>query len=56
MKTRYILVPLLAFVIVAVASCSPQPSLMEMEEWDLVWISDSSGWGVVEVYAAMVEE
>ena len=37
-------------------SCSSQPSLLEEEEWDLVWISDSSGWGVAEIYAAMVEE
>jgi len=32
------------------------PDLMEMEEWDLLWISDSSGWGVAEVYAAYIEE
>lgn len=40
----------------AVAACTPQPALMEMEEWDLVWISDSSGWDVAEVYAALIEE
>ena len=56
MKPRYILMLLLAFLVIAVTSCSSQPSLMEMEEWDLVWISDSTGWGVVDVYAAMVEE
>ena len=37
-------------------SCSAQPSLLEMEEWDLVWISDSSGWDVAEIYASMIEE
>ncbi len=37
-------------------ACKPESSLLEMDEWDLVWISDSSGWGVAEVYAQMVEE
>lgn len=37
-------------------SCSSKPSLQEMDEWDLVWISDSSGWDVAEIYASMVEE
>jgi hypothetical protein len=27
-----------------------------MEEWDLVWISDSSGWDVAPIYASMIEE
>ena len=31
-------------------------SLEDLEEWDLLWISDSSGWDVAEVYAAMVAE
>jgi len=49
---------LLAFCIILTAACgpAPQPSLMEMEEWDLLWISDSSGWDVARVYAAMVAE
>ena len=38
------------------SACSPQPSLLEMEEWDLVWISDSSGWDVAQIYAEMIEE
>lgn len=40
-------------------SATPAPeiiSLEELEEWDLLWISDSSGWDVAEVYAAMVSE
>lgn len=37
-------------------SCNAGPAMTDMEEWDLVWISDSSGWGVADVYAAMVEE
>lgn len=39
-----------------IASCNTGPSMTDMDEWDLVWISDSSGWGVTDVYAAMVEE
>ena len=30
--------------------------LEDLEEWDLLWISDSSGWDVADVYAAMVAE
>ncbi|MGB3699863.1 MAG: SGNH/GDSL hydrolase family protein [Anaerolineales bacterium] len=30
--------------------------LLALEEWDLLWISDSSGWGVAEIYAAYIEE
>ena len=51
---------ILCMVVVVLASqlaaCSSEPSLSELEEWDLVWISDSSGWGVANIYAAMVEE
>ena len=27
-----------------------------VQEWDLLWISDSSGWGVVDIYAGYVAE
>ena len=47
---------ILLTTILLLTSCAQDPSMLEMEEWDLVWISDSSGWGVAEVYAAMVEE
>jgi len=40
----------------SILSIGGTPDLMEMEEWDLLWISDSSGWGVAEVYAAYIEE
>ncbi len=30
--------------------------MMDLDQWDLVWISDSSGWGVAEQYARMIEE
>jgi len=55
MKNR--LSTLFSFVILVVfVSCNSAPLMTDMEEWDMVWISDSSGWGVAEVYAAMVEE
>lgn len=55
MKNR--LSTLFSFVILVVlVSCNSGPSMTDMEEWDLLWISDSSGWGVADVYAAMVEE
>jgi hypothetical protein len=31
-------------------------SLEDLEEWDLVWVTDSSGWGVAQVYGKMVAE
>lgn len=55
MKPRItLLVPLI--IVLIFTSCSPQPSLQDMEEWDLVWISDSSGWDVAPIYAEMIEE
>ncbi|HSM24426.1 MAG TPA: hypothetical protein VK856_06135, partial [Anaerolineaceae bacterium] len=27
-----------------------------VQEWDLLWISDSTGWGVVDIYAGYVAE
>ena len=54
MNFRNTLLIVLACVLL-LSACSPRPSLLEMEEWDLVWISDSSGWGVADIYAAMVE-
>lgn len=37
----------------------PEPTveimpLEDLEEWDLVWVTDSSGWGVAQVYGEMV--
>jgi len=55
MKTRVSL-GIVSIVVLLLISCSFQPSLSELEEWNLVWISDSSGWGVAEIYAGMIEE
>jgi hypothetical protein len=54
-------VPLLLWLLVMVsllgAACSSAPdNLADYPEWDLVFISDSSGWHVGEVYAEYVEE
>ena len=55
MKNR--LLPMFSLLLLfLISSCNTGPSMTDMEEWDLLWISDSSGWGVAEVYAAMVEE
>lgn len=41
----------------ATATPSPTfPPLNDLEEWDLVWVSDSSGWGVAQVFGDMVAE
>ena len=55
MKFRNTLLTIIACAFL-LSACSPQPSLLEMEEWDLVWISDSSGWDVAPIYAKMIEE
>jgi hypothetical protein len=43
------------FVIMFMAACSKRNPLYELEEWDLVYISDSTGWGVAEIYAKNIE-
>lgn len=55
MKSRTFLIALFSISLL-LTSCTSQPSLDEMDEWDLVWISDSSGWDVAQVYAEMIEE
>jgi hypothetical protein len=39
-----------------IGACAKQSAMTDLTEWDLVWISDSSGWDVAQVYAAMIEE
>jgi len=56
-KTLFIIVCGLA--VLGLASCSSGTEVIpldELEEWDLLWISDSSGWDVADVYAEMVAE
>jgi hypothetical protein len=36
--------------------CGSKYLLDELEEWDLVYISDSTGWGVAEKYAVNIEK
>jgi hypothetical protein len=41
------------------SACQSAPGVTpidDLEEWDLLWISDSSGWDVADVYAEMVAE
>ena len=57
--TKTLIIILSGLAVLALASCSSGPegnSLDELEEWDLLWISDSSGWDVADVYAEMVAE
>ena len=71
MKRIDILFLLMIGLVLALADCTPstgagesavdaeapeKTSLDDLEEWDLLWISDSSGWGVADVYASMVAE
>lgn len=54
-----LIVLVLVFILPILAACSPKPApnpLMELESWDLVFISPSNGWGVADAYAAMIEE
>lgn len=50
------LILLLALVLTACGSTPEFTPLEELEEWDMLWISDSSGWDVADVYAEMVAE
>jgi hypothetical protein len=58
-----------AAVIFLIAACSAQKGVPEklmdaneiiaaegVEEWDLLWVSDSSGWGVADIYGAYLAE
>jgi hypothetical protein len=38
-----------------ISSCG-STSLNNLDTWDVLWISDSSGWGVAEIYGEMVAE
>jgi len=42
----------------AFSACQSVPDvtpLEDLDEWDLVWVTDSSGWGVAPIYGEMVE-
>ena len=55
---------LLTIISIVLSGCS-QPKVVDakevikknnIEEWDLLWISDSSGWGAAEIYAEYISE
>jgi len=63
-KTYFRLVIFLTIISMTLTGCS-QPKTIDakevisnekVEKWDLLWISDSSGWGVVDIYAGYVAE
>jgi hypothetical protein len=56
MKRLVLFVLVLTLVGLLLSACSSTPDLDDLEEWDLVWISDSSGWDVAQIYADYIEE
>lgn len=50
--------PILLFAMssLIVACAAPSEDIFAYEEWDLVWISDSTGFGAAEVYAEYIQE
>lgn len=38
------------------AGPSAAEQLLALDQWDLVWISDSTGWGAADIYAGYIEE
>ena len=53
---RYIIgIMSVTFIIMFMAACSKRNPLYELEEWDLVYISDSTGWGVAQRFAKNIE-
>lgn len=53
---RFILCVLVLVLTTLLSACSSTPDLDDLDEWDLVWISDSSGWDVAQIYADYIEE
>ena len=47
----------LALTLLFLTTCTPSPSLLtDLKEWDLVWISDSSGFGVPDLLAVDIQQ
>lgn len=55
-KSFLIFLGLLFLVSISGCSRSPAEQMRELDHWDLVWISDSTGWGVENVLAEYIEE
>ncbi len=53
---RQIVFFLAVLALLTVSCTSPEEQLRGLDEWDLVWISDSTGFGAYDVYAEMVAE
>lgn len=56
MKRMFVGIFVLVLVGLLLPACSSPTDLNDLEEWDLVWISDSSGWDVAQIYANYIEE
>ena len=50
------------FLVILMTGCqsgtsqNPQEVRIEEETWDLLWVSDSSGWGVADIYGEYIAE
>lgn len=56
-KNTLLTASLIVLIVLVLAACKSGPDitpLEELDEWDLVWVTDSSGWGVAQVYGEMV--
>jgi len=65
MKTRKEWIKVLVvviFLVILLTGCqtgtsqNPQQARIEEETWDLLWVSDSSGWGVADIYGQYIAE
>lgn len=54
-NSYFIRILLFISVSTIICGCANRNQLTELEKWDLVYICDSSGWGVAEKYAANIE-
>lgn len=63
-KKLFFSIIVFSLLIISLVACNQDNTINAKEviekdnvkEWDLLWISDSSGWGVTDVYAAYVAE
>jgi len=52
---NYLMFPSLILITTLLISCQPSNTINE-KEWDLLFVSDSSGWNVADIYGEMIAE
>ncbi|MFN2303139.1 MAG: hypothetical protein ACK2TV_05335 [Anaerolineales bacterium] len=56
-KLFNVILGLLAVLMIFITGCSTkEQQLSDMDTWDMLWLSDSSGWVVTDIYARFIEE